>query len=397
MFGSLALVTFLALAAPPAQSQCGPDGLDNGPCCASASVTLPQFPAMQTDAAWLCFRDCQLSQNVSYCAVLGVPQPATNAGQILCSVYDIRLRLRTCGTLNFIWNGSVKAYYSRTWQESSIAGSLNLQVWRFVVNGDMLPTNLVPPGACTKPACLNQYTRVYFSGYIDYAFDCINGGWQVSFAVSHECDSIHHQPGTARPAPAGGLHPRHSFSIVGPGSTFVPATAGPRSDGPINNGSVRWNRWLPAPQTCMFRERVQGAFLAQNEFCFCTSTGLNQYIATMVNASGACTSSIGPDPTFPFMQKRIGGWTSATQWPGQEFVLFDFGMLRYVNGCTGAATQEWFEGAETLQGYPKFDFNNMALGNQFEDLASASLSMVNQATRIGAPHVSYYILNFNLP
>ena len=44
--------------------------------------------------------------------------------------------------------------------------------------------------------------------------------------------------------------------------------------------------------------------------------------------------------------KRIGGWTSLTQYPGQEFVLFDFGFLRHVNGFTGVGTRQWFEGVE---------------------------------------------------
>jgi hypothetical protein len=77
--------------------------------------------------------------------------------------------------------------------------------------------------------------------------------------------------------------------------------------------------------------------------------------------------------------------------------LFDFGYLAYQNGCTGVLSQEWFEGAETLRGFPAVDFSGVALGTQFEDLASASTSAVNQATRIGAPHVSYYMLNFNMP
>jgi hypothetical protein len=397
-FGSFALVTALALAAPPARSQCGPDGLDGGPCCASTFATVPAIPAMQTDARWLCFNGCQVTQNFLDCVTLGPVLPATGGGAVLCGVYNIRFRVKTCGTTNYLWNGSVKAFYSRTWQESSVVGAVNLQVWRFVVNGDLIPTPLLPTGPCRKPACTSLYTRIYFSGYIDYAFDCLSGGWQVAFALSHECDSIHHRLGTARPAPSSGLHPSRSFSIVGPGSTFVPSSSGTvRSDGPINAEAVRWNNWTPAPQACTFEEPTIGSFLALNEFCFCTATGPNQYIATFVNANGACGSSVAPDPVMPLMQKRIGGWTSTTQYPGPEFVLFDFGYLRYVNGCTATSSQEWFEGGETVGGFQAVSFTGLPLDPEFEDLGSCNNSTSNPAIRIGAPHVSNYLLNFNLP
>lgn len=395
--GSFALVTILALAAPPAQAQCGPDGLDGGPCCASTFANVPSIPAMQLDCRWLCFNGCQVSQNFLDCVNLGPVLPMTSGGAILCGAYNIRFRVKTCGTANFLWNGALKAFYSRTWQEFPVVGAPPIQVWRFVVNGDLLPTTLLPVGPCRKPACTSNYTRVYFSGHMDYAFDCSSGGWKVSFAISHECDAIHHQPGTARPAPAGGLHASRSFSIVGPGSTFVPANAGPRSDGPITAEAVRWNNWTPPPQSCTFEEPANGVFMAQNEFCFCTAAGPNQYISTFVNANGACGSAVGPDPVMPLMQKRIGGWTSATQFPGIEFVLFDFGYLRYVNGCTLLNTQEWFEGGETVGGYMSVDINGLLLDPEFEDLGSCNNSTTNPAIRIGAPHVVNYLLNFNLP
>ena len=397
--GSAVLLAVLALIAPPASAQCGPDGLDSGPCCSNAFVTLPQFPAMQTDVRWLCFNGCNTAQNIMYCANVGVPVGSGAGGQLLCGVYDIRFRLKTCGTTNFLWNGALKAHYSRTWNESSIPGTVNLQVWRFVVNGDLLPTTLLPTGICIRPACLNNFSRLYVSGYIDYAFDCVNGGWQTAFALSHECDSIHHAPGTARPAPASGFHGTRSWSIVGPGSTFVPSTAtgGPRSDGAITGESMRWNRWNPAPQTCAFDEPANGSFVAGNEFCFCSATGPGQYINTTVVASGTCNSSVSPDPNGPFMQKRIGGWTSATQYPGQEFVLFDFGFLRHVNGCTGVNTTQWFEGAETVGGYFSVALTGLLLDPEFEDLGSCNNAITNPAIKIGAPHISDYQLQFNLP
>ena len=397
IFGSLALVAILALAAPPSRAQCGPDGLDGGPCCASTFATIPAIPAMQTDCRWLCFNGCQVSQNILNCVNLGPLVPATGGGALLCGVHDVRFRVKNCGTTLFLWNGSLKAYYSRTWQEFPVVGAPPIQVWRFIVNGDLLPTVSLGNGPCIKPACLSQFTRCYFSGYMDYAFDCSTSVWKVSFAVSHECDSIHHRVGTARPAPSTGFHASRSFSIVGPAAGFVPANAGPRSDGPITADAVRWNNWTPPPQSCTFEEPANGVFQALNEFCFCTAGGPNQYISTLVNANGACGSAVGPDPLSMLMQKRIGGWTNPNVFPGVEFALFDFGFLRYTNGCNMLNTSEWFEGGETLGGFQAVNFTGLPLDPEFEDLGSCNNSTVNPAIKIGAPHVVNYILNFNLP
>jgi len=395
--GTFVFASILALAAPPAQAQCGPDGLNGGACCAQTFATIPSIPGMQLDCRWLCFNGCQVSQNFLDCVNLGPLVPATGGGALICGVYDVRFRVRTCGTTNFLWNGVLRAYYSRTWDEFPVAGATPVQVWRFVVNGDLLPTALLPAGICRRPACLNNYTRVYFSGYMDYAFDCNAGTWSVAFAISHECDSIHHRAGTSRPAPASGSHPTRSFSIVGPGSTFVAANSGPRSDGAITGEAFRWNNWGPAPQACTNEEPATGAFLAQNEFCFCIPTGPNQYVNTSVNANGTCGSTVANDPLGLFLQKRIGGWTSATQFPGIEFALFDFGYLRYGNGCNLTSSVEWFEGGETLGGYMAIDVNGLLMNPEFEDLGSSNNSTTNPAIKIGAPHVVNYVLNFNLP
>lgn len=398
--GTLALASILAFAAPSARAQqCGPDGL-NGPCCGPTFPTLPQFPAMQRDANWLCFDSCQTSLNVPYCAIIGAPLKMQVNGQPQCSAYTIRIRLRTCGTTNFVWLGATNAFYTRNWQESPAPGQL-LTIWRFAINGDMLPTNLLPPGPCDRPACLNGQSRIYVSGYIDYALDCQTNTWQVAFVLSHECDAIHHQLGFSRPAPATGYHPTRSFSIVCPGVGFAPYLPGavsPRSDGPITAEAIRWNNWMaPAPQACTFEEPVNGGFFAQNEFCFCGTAGPPQYISTNVDAVSICGSQAVPSPLGSFMQKRIGNWTAAGSYPGVEYALFDFGWLSYRNGCSATNTQEWFEGGETLGGYPAFDFAGLTLDPEFEDLGSCNFLTTNPATRIGAPHVSNYMIYLNLP
>jgi hypothetical protein len=395
----LAIPLALAVFAPPAAAQCGPDGLDGGPCCAPTSAILPQFPSLTTDAQFICFENCQTNLSVKYCAILGPPIPMTVGGVVLCADYTIRIRLVDCATGALFWTGGVRAFYSRNWQESSAAGVVDLNVWRFVVNGDFAPTPLVPANPCERPGCLVQYNRIYFSGHIDYALECATGNWKVAFALSHECDGIHHAPGTARPAPAIGLHPTRSFTMVGPGSTFVPSiTTVGKSDGSITQQAIRWNRWIATAPTCTFEERATGLFHAQNEQCLCVTAGAApQYISTVVQAFGSCGSSINPSGLGLFQQKRIGGWTSPTQFPGVEQVLFDFGFLQTVDGCLGVTSHEWYEGSETLKGFPALDFFGLPLDPQFEDLGSCNLSTTSAAVHIGAPHFSNVILNFNLP
>jgi hypothetical protein len=402
VLGSFALVGILALAATRAQAQCGPDGLAGGPCCTAAAANIPAIPAMQLDCRSICFNGCNVSQQSLDCVNLGPHVPAMFGGAIQCGVYDLRFRVKICGTPTFLYNGVLKAFYSRTWNEFPVAGATPIQVWRFVVNGDLLPTAALT-GICRKPPCTNagNFTRVYFSGYMDYAFDCASGAWSVAFAISHECDAIHHPPGSARP---GVFHPTRSYSIVGPGTGFVPANVGPRSDGAITANALRWNPWTPAPAIgCLHEEPVTGSFLATNDFCYCVAAGPPQYANTIVNANGvvgACNSSVSPDPGGTlFIQKRIGGWTNPLVFPGQEFALFDFGYLRYANGCSTATppSREWFEGGETIGGYMAMQLTGVPLDPEFEDLGSCNNSKTNPAVRIGAPHISNYMMSFNLP
>jgi hypothetical protein len=389
-----------ALATTPASAQCSaPDNLDFGPCCAPAAVNLPSFPAMNLDALWICFDNCGPAFQRPFCGAIGKPKPVAQAGAIVCGQYDIRFQLKDCATGQLHWSAGVRATYSRTWQESSSAGTVPTTVWRFLINGDFIPTNNVPNTPCERPASLNLYSRLYLTGHIDYALDCATNTWSVAWSLNHECDQVHHAPGTVRPAPAGGFDPGKSFTIVGPGSTFVVAPNNTLvSDGPITQGSFRWNNWAASPAICTFREPAQGNFIANTQFCLCgPSTAGLQNVDSTVFAQGQCGSAVGPTPNTRFTQKRIGVWTSPTTFPGIEHLLFDFGDLRLANGCNGAQTTEWYEGVETIGGWPAFDITGVALGRQFEDLGSCNTSPTSMARRIGAPHISYSILNFNMP
>ncbi|MCC6407348.1 MAG: hypothetical protein IT453_09290 [Planctomycetes bacterium] len=389
----------LAFLASPARAQCLPDGLDGGPCCVSTFPTLPAFPPMNLQTVrFVCFDKCKPIANLSLCAGIGAPTPKQFGGAFLCGNYDIQVRVRQCGLNMTLWNGKLNATYSRNWQASSVAGAVNLTVWRFIVNGDMVPTINLPNNPTYRPACQPFTQGVYFTGYIDYAYDCIANTWQVAWMLDHECDGVHHAPGTARPAPATGYHPTRSFNFIGPGAGFVVSAVNPLiSNGPIQQGAVRRNDWSAAPMICNFEERAQGMFAPIADYCECNSTGNGQYNMSFVQASGVCNTKVSPSPIGNLNQKRLGSWTNPNVYPGMQTLLFDFGYLDYTDGCTGVQSSEWFEGAETIGGFPAIEFSGVQLGRQFEDLGSANLSATAPTTFIGAPHVVYYLLNFNLP
>jgi hypothetical protein len=235
----LAATFALVLGAAPASAQgvCGPDNLDGGPCCLPTGVTLPSFPKIAgTDAKWIAFDNCGVALAKPYCVDLGKPKPLS-AGAIYCGQYDVRLQLRDCLTGVLHWSGGLRMSYSRNWMESTTPGAIGTTVWRFLLNGDILPTAAVPMNPLERPTSLNVYTRLYVSGHIDYALDCATGQWSVAWSLNHECDQVHHRPGTARPAPATGFDPGRSWSIVGPGASFVPMPGAiPVSDGPVQQG-----------------------------------------------------------------------------------------------------------------------------------------------------------------
>jgi hypothetical protein len=194
------------------------------------------------------------------------------------------------------------------------------------------------------------------------------------------------------------LHASRSYGFVGPGNTFAASSTNPLlNGGAITQQAVRAINWFLFPYTCNFEEAATGSFQPVSDFCFCSSTGALQYNQAFLVASGACGSAVTPSTLSLLMHKRLGSWTNANAYPGLETLLFDFGYLDYTDGCLGTAGPQWFEGSETINGYAAIDFTGGPIGTQFKDLGSCNQSPVSPATLIGAPHVVYYLLNFNMP
>ncbi len=390
-------VSLTAFASSASAQVCAPDGLDQGNCCQPAGVVLPTIPAISMTAKFLCFNNCSPQINANLCVDIGAPQAVGAGGALVCGIYTIRYQIRVCSTGAVIWTGSMRAHYSRNWQESSIPGAVNLGVWRFLLNGDLVPTVNLPPGnPCIRPVCVSTFGRAYFTGYIDYAFDCNTGTWAAAWGLTHECDAIHHPLGSARPAPAAGLHPTRSFTFVGPGAGFTVTNNIPPSQGTVVSEAVRWNNWAALPLICTFEERVLGTITVGTPFCFCSTAVAPQYIPTLLTGTGGCGTNFASSTASPFLQKRIGNWTNPAVFPGLEFLLFDLGRVTYAS-CIGITTTEWFEGVETLRGYPAFDYNGNPLPFTFEDIGSSNRAPNNMAVWIGAPHLSQFIMNLNAP
>ncbi|MBI1851767.1 MAG: hypothetical protein HYR85_15605 [Planctomycetes bacterium] len=396
-----ALLVATALA-PRAAAQCMPDNLDTQPCCSPVSATLPVFPAISQQCVYASFNNCATALNRQLCVTIGAPVPAMLGGQIVCGVYLINFQVRTCGTSQLIWSGNIRAHYARNWQEFDPVTTRG--VWRFLLNGDLASSMPASTPQTARPRCLNNYPRVYFSGYIDYAYDCNLNTWLAAFALNHECDFTTHVAGTARPI-AGGSHPTRSYVLVGPSAGFVVDPAnGPWISGGAGDDSMRKNNWPNVPNICLAEERLLAPSIVNpvNLLCECTPSSPGaptQFGETQVQARGGCGSlfdtSNPPIGPFPFTQKAIGYWTNFLTFPSPSHLFIDHGTMLHNDGCTNTPSTQYVEGVTTLTSgvaigsYTAGQF----LGPNIVDLATSN--GVGGAVQVGKPHVTWYLIGIN--
>ena len=391
---------------PRARAQCVSDGLEIPPCCTPTSATLPVFPAIADSSKYVCFKDCAPQIDKNFCVTINAPVPV-NSGGVICGLYLIKFTVKTCGSNQNLWSGNLRAHYSRNWQEVDASGQA-VGVWRFLLNGDFLPSAFLlgqsqASNPCVVPPCRASFAnRVYVAGYIDYAFDCVNLTWNAAWAVHHECDVIHHPLGSPRPAPTSGFHPTRSYTWLGPGTTFlVDAVTTPTVFGNVVQEAVRYNDWANLPNICRAEEMVNGGGMQiLNTYCPCNPNPgvISQYDATDLRVMGVCgTNSMTLlPPVVPFLQKRIGSWTAGTIYPGLESLALVSGDMDHTDACTGATTTEFFEGVANVGGNVALTYTGTVLERQAVDLASSNRNPINLSRRVGVPHVCQYILNLNI-
>ncbi len=137
--------------------------------------------------------------------------------------------------------------YARTWTES-LTGGQSVRVYRFLVNGDLIPIAASGPlNACNFPTTLNTFGAIWVNGFIDYG--CRNGGQQFDVAVglqylpgglSHNGGTATQPADSARPLPFPVAVAVNPVYITSPGNFNY--TAGP-AGGPMPLGASTGEDW----------------------------------------------------------------------------------------------------------------------------------------------------------
>lgn len=398
----LVLCLLLAAFPVPASAQCFPDGLDGSPCCSLASPKLPKFPVIAHQALGICFQNCGIDATQNYQAVwklLNVSAAVPGTTLSACSPLWATLDLLD-GSGNLQWSGRFRVFYSRTWSEATVSGTAQ-QVWRFLVNGDLLPTALAGPAPCPVPPCALPFGRVRFSGHVDWARDCGTLAWESAWMLTHACDAIDHQ--TAFPR-GGSFHASRSYSFVGPSAGFVP---NPLVAGEVVGGSAfeasRRLLWPVAgttgPVLCEAEESALTSLPGLTSLCWC-GVGPGQWRNGGLFVNGSCGTTLSPGSIlFPgFLSMGVGSWTNPAVYPGNEAVRWSVTEYVDTDPCTGVTATKFFFGVTTLGGNPATQVNTSSPGLPLPPIFvdQASSIRVGGGPLLNLPYVSDHVLNLNL-
>lgn len=369
--------------ADDAAAQClVPDGL-NGPCCAPTTANLPAFPAYQMPGLGICYQQCAPAATPCVFLDFGVPT------QGACGQYKADLKVIDCALGSTQLFGSVVLDYTRTWEEAGPTGPL--QVWRFAAKVDMARNASAASNACIVPSSLAAFSNVFYYGYVDYAFDCINGTWQMAAALMHQCDWFIHGNPVFSSTP-GVQHPGRSYVLVGPNTAanpFVPVLGVAPFGGLVGDGTRTVDT---GTALCENREPLQGGLSPLAQGCACApALQPPQITARRLNTQGQCGTTVASLdllssglPWLHLMTTGIGTWTTAANYPGPERLWLDEGPVLYTEGCPNAAGvistyANVMYGATTSGGYPAFPFFGVPPVNSMTDLAS------NYSWELGTP------------
>ncbi|MCC7012107.1 MAG: hypothetical protein IT454_06080 [Planctomycetes bacterium] len=389
--------TFLLslLAATHSAAQClTPDGLDPSTvACGGAFTQVPQR-GFQQSAIGICWRDCGVDAQANYTALWGALNPIVGPpGAISCGWYRGRVRLYLGSVLQ--WDGQMHFSYSRTWTEAGTAGA-PIQVWRYLVNGDMRPVTNNPMPCGPIPCAAPNGNLVRFTGYVDYAADCGTTLTERAWMLTHACDSIDHAPGFPR---AGVYHPNRYYTFVGPATGFAVAAGSSPEVGPIAQDCMRKWDALALPARCGAEEPLVGGTLNPvGAVCMCGSGPSNWHEANLF-VGGIYGSIVQPFPgSDPFRSFQIGMWTNPAVFPGVEELRYNCNEGQWID-CFGVGRNEYYFGVTTHGGFPAFvlDATNppVPLGTMFIDQSNSVVLPANIATR-NRPYRSDHILNLNL-
>ncbi len=395
----------LAVLHGPAAAQCPlPDGLDGGPCCTVTGLKLPPFPNFNQDALDICWRDCNVDQ-VFLCQARWSLVPILVKGG--CG--ERRMNLDLSDATGPKWHGTLTVLYSRTWLELDPGGN-QLQVWRFLVNGDMTPVGAAMTIPCPVPPCAPAFGgRVRFTGYLDYARNCNSPlvTYQKAWMLTHTCDFIDHHAGFPR---AGAFHPDRSYTFVGPAAGFVPGAIQPTEGTPGSPFEVLRRRRFPplgavGPIVCEYEDPLFHRLTPIQQICLCGAPAAPpQFLIADMLIDSACgtvaLTPVGGGPFLPgYISMGIGAWTLPAVYPGLENLRWNAAGYDYIDACPPVTTtREVFFGVTTLNGYPALQLLSGGPGAPlpltFID-QSNSIRANTQTTVMNIPYVSKHILNLN--
>lgn len=333
LFAALGL--FLSLTQPAAaQVPChfGDDGFDVG-CCKDAKPTLPDFPELELEGVYGCLRNCQLENAFKVKVKLGRPEFE------LCDTAVIAMTVTPVSAGAPTISGKLLAKYSRTWITTH---SGEIQVWRFLLNGDWSYGPAIGVAGCPVPP---HKEPSHVVGSIDYACDPLSPfpGAQVVLDLSHLPGCLSHGPLSARPLAGVAAHAERSYHLVSPPNfAFV---AGSDLQGPFFEEAVRSSPTgtnFPATYQCLGEAPMrEGNLVSVTKNCLCTNLSGGPWVHSDLKGEVDCSgfgasfeSVSGFDPVVPtgLVGLRLGTWVGPA-WPGDLELTVYAGYLRYDDPC----------------------------------------------------------------
>ena len=389
-------------------------GFYSNPQCSNAPLTLPTFPGFKQGSLEIGWNDCQLGSQKVVTATWSAPM-----SPIGVSAQDMTAELSLTEVVvgdDLIAKGTMNLTYSRTWKEG-FSQTLQFQVWRFLVNGDLRYSQ--GGKGSLRPSCAStQKGRVRYTGYVDWALNPITGTWSNAWMLTHAPDEFEHALSHKR---GGNFHCDRSYSFVGPASGFIPNPSVPAENGNQSSNQARsFVRHVRRPRTgpppfppvpsapypaSSFEEDVFFQVTSQYQKCPCgsTSTGFSQFSMAQMTIKGYFGSAAQSSSQMVngFVSMGIGSWTAVGVYPGVEDVRWTIAEYEYFEPCTNESRTEIFHGVTTLGGYraqaisypaPSTGNYGVPLGKTFIDQSNA---LRKGRTSMNLPFKSDHILNLN--
>ena len=363
----------------PAQNPPLPDGLDAGPCDELAFLVLPDFPTFEQDSLQICWKNCSVEKTQTLRAKWRITSHSI-AGR---RTPDMRGRLTIKDSQETVlWKGRMTMTYSRTWLEDQLPSGETLQVWRFLVNGDLRPTQAAGGSPVFVPTCAAECdNNVRYTGYVDWVRNLSTGKWENAWMLTHSLGKYEHYQGYPRDnIEVVDTHEDRVNCFVGPAAGFVPLAMTPHAL-PVQSTTqeaLRKTRvkFFDVPSHLGGAHQGNGRLLmiSQGEesitgfqtggsapFCACKLGGNDpQFTTGTLSITGTCGTNISTgSPSNPYnppfggyyLSMGIGMWTDVATYPGMEFLRWNMGFYDFMDLDGSQDQKEVFYGVTTLRGY----------------------------------------------